>query len=79
MKPSNGITIRNVRPADHQQVIAIMPDWWGGRDLTVSDFHQRMGFIIEPGNAVADGLPVSKNFLRKDDPKVLFRKNLSQG
>lgn len=40
------------------------------------DFHQRMGFAIEPGDAVADGLPVSMNFLRKNDPKVLFRKDL---
>lgn len=38
------------------------------------DFHQHMGFVIELGDAVVDGLPVSMDFLRMNDPKVLFRK-----
>jgi len=26
-------TIRNILPIDHQKVLSVMPDWWGGRDL----------------------------------------------
>ncbi|HPQ45421.1 MAG TPA: GNAT family N-acetyltransferase [Syntrophales bacterium] len=36
MKISNKVTIRNARPSDHEKVIAVMPAWWGGRDLTSS-------------------------------------------
>lgn len=43
------------------------------------DFHLRMGFVIEPGDGVVDGVPVTMNFLRKNDPKVLFRKELNKG
>lgn len=39
-------------------------------------FHLRMGFAIEPGDSAIDGIPVTMNYLRKDDPKVLFRKDL---
>jgi ribosomal protein S18 acetylase RimI-like enzyme len=28
------LTIRNSNPSDHQRIIAVMKDWWGGRDLT---------------------------------------------
>ena len=28
------ITIRKAKPADHARIIAALPDWWGGRDLT---------------------------------------------
>jgi len=41
------------------------------------DFHIRMGFDIEPGDAMVDGIPVIMNYLRSDDPKVLFKKELS--
>lgn len=27
-------TIRNIIPQDHHEVLAVMKDWWGGRDLT---------------------------------------------
>lgn len=30
----NGLKIRNSRPSDHQRIICVMKDWWGGRDLT---------------------------------------------
>jgi GNAT superfamily N-acetyltransferase len=39
-------------------------------------FHSAMGFLIEPGDGMIDGVPVTMDFLRKDDPKVLFRKEL---
>ncbi|MDR3541670.1 MAG: GNAT family N-acetyltransferase [Desulfosporosinus sp.] len=158
------INIRNARPSDHENVVSVMPDWWGGRDLSSSvlkvffihfnkttyvaeikddlvgflvgflsqseenagyihfagvhphyreagigrllfqrfygvcksnrrsivrsctspinklsiNFHQRMGFIIEPGDGIVDGVPVTLNYLRKNDPKVLFRKELDR-
>lgn len=40
------------------------------------DFHSRMGFIIESGDGSIDGIQVTMDFLRKNDPKVLFRKKL---
>ena len=33
-KLPEGLTVRNSCPADHQRIIAVMKDWWGGRDLT---------------------------------------------
>jgi ribosomal protein S18 acetylase RimI-like enzyme len=30
------ITIRNGRASDHEKVVSVMPDWWGGRDLSSS-------------------------------------------
>lgn len=39
-------------------------------------FHLRMGFIIEPGDGIVDGVSVTMDYLRKNDPKVLFRKEL---
>jgi GNAT superfamily N-acetyltransferase len=33
-KLPKGLTVRNSCPADHQRIIAVMKDWWGGRDLT---------------------------------------------
>jgi len=176
LKPSNGINsqkenrlnatkdiiLRNGRPTDYENVIAVMPDWWSGRDLTSmlpkvffihfyntvyiaelknelvgflvgflsqSDdnlgyihfvgvhpdcrkagigrrlyqefydtcaannrsiiksctspnnrlsiaFHLRMGFTIEPGDGTVDGVSVTMDYLGKNDPKVLFRKEL---
>lgn len=32
MIDTQDISIRNVRPSDHEYVISVMPDWWGGRD-----------------------------------------------
>lgn len=29
-----GLTIRNSKLSDHQRIISVMKDWWGGRDLT---------------------------------------------
>ncbi|MFP7754795.1 GNAT family N-acetyltransferase [Thermodesulfobacteriota bacterium B35] len=29
-----GLKIRNANPADHQKIIGVLKDWWGGRDLT---------------------------------------------
>jgi ribosomal protein S18 acetylase RimI-like enzyme len=28
------INVRNVEPSDYARIISVMPDWWGGRDLT---------------------------------------------
>lgn len=39
-------------------------------------FHQRMGFLIEPGDGVIDGIPVTLDYNRPDDHKVLFTKYL---
>jgi len=158
------INIRNGKPSDHARVVAVMPQWWGGRDLSSSvlkvffvhfsnttfiaedgndlvgfligfmsqsekdvgyihfagvhpdyrktglgrtlfekfyeackvnnrsvvksctspvnklsiKFHQKMGFMIEPGDGIIDGVPVSPNYLGKDNPKVLFKKELNE-
>lgn len=39
-------------------------------------FHRKMGFEIEPGDGIIDDVAVTRNYLGKDDPKVLFRKEL---
>ena len=158
------ISIRNSIPADYENVIAVMPEWWNGRDLTSSlhkiffihfcntsfiaekrkdligflvgflsqtdetlgyiqfagvhpkyrkggvgrrlckkfidlceakgrsgvkcctspvnklsiAFHQHMGFEIEPGDVSVDGVPVSTNFLGKNEPLVLFKKEVGK-
>ena len=158
------ITIRNSTPADHENVIAVMPEWWNGRDLTSSvhkvffihfcntsfvaekrkdligflvgllsqtdetlgyihfagvhpkyrkkgigrrlynkffdlcrvndrsvvkcctspvnklsiEFHQHMGFEIELGEVSVDGVPVTMNFLGKNEPLVLFKKEVEK-
>jgi len=28
------LTIRNSMPSDHQRIIGVLKEWWGGRDLT---------------------------------------------
>lgn len=162
MKKEAEIKIRNGRPQDHEIIVSVMPDWWGGRDLSASvlkiffihfqettfvveketqligflvgflsqseekvgyihfvgvhpayrksgigrllyqqfyasctahhrsivksctspvnklsiAFHQRMGFTIAPGDGLVDGISVSLNYLGKNDPKVLFSKDL---
>lgn len=40
-------------------------------------FHTKMGFLIEPGDGMVDGVPVTLNHNRPDDPKVLFIKHLA--
>lgn len=40
-------------------------------------FHLKMGFEIEPGNQMTDGVPVTENYLHQTDLKVLFSLNLS--
>ena len=37
-------------------------------------FHQRIGFKIEPGNSEIDGIPVTLDYNKPNDPKVLFVK-----
>lgn len=39
-------------------------------------FHERMGFLIEPGDGVIDGIPVTLDYNRPGDHKVLFTKHL---
>jgi GNAT superfamily N-acetyltransferase len=33
-KLPKGLKIRNSKPSDHQRIILVIKDWWGGRDLT---------------------------------------------
>lgn len=40
------------------------------------DFHTRMGFLIEPGDGVVEGVCVSLDYNRPGDHKVLFTKYL---
>jgi predicted GNAT superfamily acetyltransferase len=39
-------------------------------------FHQAMGFEIESGDSVIDGIPVTTDYLGENDSKVLFKKIL---
>jgi GNAT superfamily N-acetyltransferase len=41
------------------------------------NFHKQMGFAIEPGDGFVDNVPVTLNYLGQNDPKVLFRKELT--
>ena len=40
------------------------------------EFHKKMGFFIEPGNSEVDGIPVTLDYNRPNDPKVLFEKKI---
>ena len=40
------------------------------------EFHQRIGFSIEPGEGIIDGIPVSYSYYGQDSPMVLFRKEV---
>ncbi|GHO85263.1 GNAT family N-acetyltransferase [Dictyobacter formicarum] len=40
-------------------------------------FHQRMGFVIESGDAEHNGIPVTTNYDGRGGTRVLFRKMLS--
>ena len=37
------------------------------------EFHKKIGFEILAGDAVIDGIPVTLDYNRPDDPKVLFQ------
>ncbi len=153
-----GLNARNANPSDHQIIIGVLKDWWGGRDLTWMlpklflihfnntsfviekrdeliafligflspakpmegyihfagvhpeyrgigigeylynkffkickensrniiractspvnkgsiEFHKKIGFNISTGNAEIDGIQVTLNYNKPDDPKVLF-------
>lgn len=41
------------------------------------DFHQKLGFSIEPGDTEQHGIPVTLDYNRPGDPKVLFSKRLN--
>lgn len=155
---SNELQIRNSKPSDHQRIISVLKDWWGGRDLSwmlpklflvhfcntsfviekddeliafligflspakanegyihfagvhpdyrgagigrfLYDrffsicrenrrniiractspvnlesiaFHKKMGFSISKGDAEIDGIPVTLDYNKPNDPKVLF-------
>jgi len=159
------IDIRNGAPEDYERVIAVMPAWWDGRDMTAMilklffvhfadtvfiaerggelagfligflsprypdmgyihfagvhpelrrrglaralcerfyercreqgrlvvrsctspwnrdsiAFHLRMGCTVEPGDGEADGFPVTLDYHRQGDPKIVFRKELQSG
>jgi GNAT superfamily N-acetyltransferase len=158
-KLSQGLKVRNSKPSDHQRIISVLKDWWGGRDLAwmlpklflihfsdtsfiieknseliafligflsqsninegyihfagvhpnyrdtgigrylydrffkvCSDqgrdtikactspvnkgsiaFHKKVGFKILPGNAELDDIPVTLDYNKPNDPKVLFQ------
>ena len=40
-------------------------------------FHQKMGFEIEPGDGIVDDVPVTRDYLGRGNPKVLFKKILT--
>ncbi len=42
------------------------------------DFHQKMGFAIEPGDLEIDGVQVAANYLGDGDHKVLFKRDISK-
>ena len=159
-----GLTDRHAVPSDHPGIIAVMKDWWGGRDLTYMlprlflnhfsntsfvvekqqqlvafligfmspslpeegyihfagvdprfqkqgigsclyhqffrrcheenrrrvractspvnkdsiAFHTRIGFSISPGDSEVDGIPVTLDYNKPGDPKVLFEIALNE-
>lgn len=40
------------------------------------EFHKRIGFHIEQGNSEFDGIPVTLDYNKPNDPKVLFKKGI---
>lgn len=40
------------------------------------EFHKRMGFQLEPGNGEIDGIPVTFDYNRVGDHKVLFKRRV---
>lgn len=41
-------------------------------------FHSKLGFVIESGDGEVDGIPVTLNYHEKDNPKVIFKKQLKK-
>ena len=41
-------------------------------------FYQHMGFEIEPGEVSVDGVPVTTDFLGKNEPLVLLKKEIEE-
>lgn len=158
-KLPDGLQVRNSKPTDHQPIISVMNDWWGGRDLSWMlpklflvhfnnssfiiekdgelvafligflsqarfnegyihfagvhpayrgtglgrnlynrffqicrdhgrdtiractspvnigsiEFHRKLGFDILPGDTEIEGIPVTLNYNKPNDPKVLFQ------
>jgi GNAT superfamily N-acetyltransferase len=52
-----GLIVRNARPADHAPIVAVLRNWWGGRDLTQMmprlflDHFGNTSFIVEEAEA----------------------------
>jgi ribosomal protein S18 acetylase RimI-like enzyme len=52
-------TLRQAEPADHARILAVMIDWWGGRDLTALlpelflEHFCDTSFVIEYGTELA--------------------------
>jgi len=73
MKQEPGYTIRNTKPTDHERVLAVMPDWWGGRDLTsqvpkVFFIHfNNTSFVVEDGDTLQGFLV---GFMSQTEPEV---------
>ncbi len=42
------------------------------------EFHQRMGFTMEPGDLSEDSIPITLHYLRQNDRKVVFKKVLTE-
>ena len=40
------------------------------------EFHKRIGFYLERGNSKFDDIPVTLDYNKPNDPKVLFRKRI---
>lgn len=51
--------LRNARPQDHPRIMAVMPTWWGGRDLRYGvprlflDHFYNTSFVMERGLEMA--------------------------
>lgn len=41
-------------------------------------FHTKIGFTIEEGDSEVDSIPVTSDYNRPDDPKVLFKKRVAK-
>lgn len=72
------ITIRNIFPEDHQQIIDVIPDWLGGRDLRASvpklfliHFHDTC-FMAEKNGRLAGFLIGFLSQVRPDEAYIHF-------
>lgn len=36
MEKISHLKIRNAKPSDHKRIVSVIPEWWGGRDLSSS-------------------------------------------